>query len=709
MEWIKENKWTVRVFTLVMAPVMALSLFSGCGMGAIDTDSPLHNPLFTGGFDPMGRPFVAGPMDCLGERCFQDDKNQMIPQEGESLTAAELRNQELANSVLSAQLERFDAQTAQGGADSAEALSRRAFRGQQSYRLQVQILEGGQLEPSILYFVGHLQSLPESSVFELSPASVASPQGVVYQISGQIVDTRDHSSSEAKDITLGQIQLKQISGVQDTSGVLAETTLYYRSYPARVRLREKVTQSPTSEGGRPSSGSSELDGQLQKLRQTERAQFHQWAIPMGPAYYSVDILDSEESKETSPQSEEKVLFTILGPSLASGIPTPVQASGLSASQLQVGEVTLFGNPEDKDITTFQVELMTSQPQVTAPTASVQVILEIDGDHELEPSVEFIREEEKGASLQGSTFRGAKAQSFLRSNLSDSNIRRAVEQLEANYSLSGVQRAIAQLSKRGSGSRAGQLERFMRFSAPFRPLLEDTFNHYQVPPPMAYITVVESSFFTSGHYDIQVAANEEESATGPFQFQHGTARDRGLHVDRERNPGGQLPSVQDGRRYLIPSTCGAASYLQEHMRAFPKDATLAILAYNLGRGGTNQVIRPIRDYDYSFREVVRRRLLPDTSKLDYVYRVLALYFVAGDPEKYGFDRALVAGQGSGSPSLRELTSRTPRVVAKGSSQQVSMFLPPAGTSLGPIWSQCGPATQAFRQTLINFGATQLAHR
>lgn len=141
-----------------------------------------------------------------------------------------------------------------------------------------------------------------------------------------------------------------------------------------------------------------------------------------------------------------------------------------------------------------------------------------------------------------------------------------------------------------------------------PVIEPILASYGVPDDFKYLAVAESSL------DQLVSP---AGATGFWQFMNGTGKDYGLEIN----------SNVDERYNIEKSTRAACEYLLDAKKRMGS-WTLAAAAYNAGnRGITRQQERQeVEDY-YDLL------LVPETSR--YVFRILALKEIMGNPEKYGF--------------------------------------------------------------------------
>ncbi len=142
----------------------------------------------------------------------------------------------------------------------------------------------------------------------------------------------------------------------------------------------------------------------------------------------------------------------------------------------------------------------------------------------------------------------------------------------------------------------------RRSAPVRadefiPRLKTVFADEGIPPQLAWVAEVESSF--------DPEAGSPAGARGLFQFMPRTAKQLGLDVEG-----------QDER--TSPDKCGraAARYLGQLYRRFG-DWALALAAYNAGEGRVGRLLR--RHHAVTFDEIAA--FLPPETQL-YVPKVMA---------------------------------------------------------------------------------------
>tara|TARA_Y100001936_G_scaffold253597_1_gene319261 strand:- start:404 stop:2263 length:1860 start_codon:yes stop_codon:yes gene_type:complete len=161
-----------------------------------------------------------------------------------------------------------------------------------------------------------------------------------------------------------------------------------------------------------------------------------------------------------------------------------------------------------------------------------------------------------------------------------------------------------------------LNRIAKFKKIILPILEEE----GVPPEIFYLSVIESG--------LNPIALSYAQALGPWQFISSTGKLYGL----------QKNWFIDERRDFIKSTYAAARYLKDLKAIFdkinPDDINgenwyLAFAAYNCG---ASRVIKEIkRSNSTNFWDLSR---LPGQTR-NYVPKILAIFLIAKNPEKYGF--------------------------------------------------------------------------
>ncbi len=142
-----------------------------------------------------------------------------------------------------------------------------------------------------------------------------------------------------------------------------------------------------------------------------------------------------------------------------------------------------------------------------------------------------------------------------------------------------------------------------------PIIEPILQEYGVPDDFKYLAVIESGL---------TQAVSPARATGFWQILKGTAREYGLEVNDN----------VDERYHIEKSTAVACKYLLQSKKKFGS-WTLAAAAYNAGNGGINKRLNAQKVnsyYDILLGEETGR----------YVFRIVALKEILGNPKKYGFN-------------------------------------------------------------------------
>lgn len=151
--------------------------------------------------------------------------------------------------------------------------------------------------------------------------------------------------------------------------------------------------------------------------------------------------------------------------------------------------------------------------------------------------------------------------------------------------------------------------FIKRANRFFPLIEPILKEQGVPDDFKYLALIESSFITT--------AQSPAGAVGVWQFMKDTAKRYGLEVDTE----------VDERYHVEKSTVAACKYLKEAYAKFG-NWTTAAASYNAGFTGiTRQQTRQQEStyFDLYFGEETGR----------YVFRMVAVKEILGNPLKYGF--------------------------------------------------------------------------
>ena len=382
----------------------------------------------------------------------------------------------------------------------------------------------------------------------------------------------------------------------------------------------------TPNGERPAIQGSRYEKTLKELKHGAYGWVNNWAVKEGRAFYQVAIVDPK-----------KTLFAFKGESLRTDdVDTPATSLTPEISS----HIVLKGNADQSPTRAFEVGLKDPE-SAEVNDVLIEVELRDPTPKPLPP-----RGEDKFMHLAQGPRSHKMADDFNRPE---------------NFKLEGVQEWIkvyTDVTPNRNKNRAlrKDLQQFFVSAAPLRPILERIGWAYDVSPAYAYLTVVESAYFTGGNYEIE--PNDRSSALGPAQLLKGTALEAGLKVT-----GGD----DDERRFLIPSMCGTAHYMRKLVDKFDdKDATIAILGYYRGDGGAAAAIHCafdsevedrkacaqkiqsrrykskdyerflglMRKYNYSYAGISRLSSIPLDMR-EYVDKKLAVYFIANDMKSYGF--------------------------------------------------------------------------
>ena len=152
----------------------------------------------------------------------------------------------------------------------------------------------------------------------------------------------------------------------------------------------------------------------------------------------------------------------------------------------------------------------------------------------------------------------------------------------------------------------------------RPWLYDIVSELEardLPGELALLPIVESAF--------DPFAYSRESASGPWQFLSGTARDFGLEINE----------WYDGRRDFHAATRAALDYLTYLSDMFDGDWALAVAAYNAGQGRIQRLMRrnAARGRGTEWHELS----LPRETRA-YVPKLKGLGCLFREPEAWGFE-------------------------------------------------------------------------
>lgn len=151
--------------------------------------------------------------------------------------------------------------------------------------------------------------------------------------------------------------------------------------------------------------------------------------------------------------------------------------------------------------------------------------------------------------------------------------------------------------------------YLKKTTRYFSILEPILKKYEIPDDFKYLALAESGF-----YDKIVSP---VGAVGIWQFMKGTAIESGLEVNDE----------VDERYHIEKSTEAACRYLKYSYTKYG-NWTMVAASYNAGINGINRQI-DVQDSKYYYDLLLNE----ETSR--YIFRILALKLVIGEPEKYGF--------------------------------------------------------------------------
>jgi hypothetical protein len=191
----------------------------------------------------------------------------------------------------------------------------------------------------------------------------------------------------------------------------------------------------------------------------------------------------------------------------------------------------------------------------------------------------------------------------------------------------------------------------------------------VPNEMIFITLIESAYFVCPGFPVQVSP---VGAVGPWQFMPKTAAWDvvGLSVKptilvsskQVKNSAGKMVTVNqyradtdDERGDLVKSTRGGARYFKYLFTMFPSDPKLALMAYNWGPKGVDDILdcannatclknkltakslqhrlSAIQTAGFDYWTVRELNMAPKET-LEYVVNFVSAQFVGRNPERYG---------------------------------------------------------------------------
>lgn len=141
------------------------------------------------------------------------------------------------------------------------------------------------------------------------------------------------------------------------------------------------------------------------------------------------------------------------------------------------------------------------------------------------------------------------------------------------------------------------------------IIEPILRKYEIPDDFKYLALAESGFL-----DKIVSPS---GAVGIWQFMKGAAIENGLEVNEE----------VDERYHIEKATEAACRYLKNSYHLYD-NWTMVAASYNAGISGVGRQIEAQDSRNYY-------DLLLNEETSRYVFRILALKMIIGEPEKYGY--------------------------------------------------------------------------
>lgn len=263
-----------------------------------------------------------------------------------------------------------------------------------------------------------------------------------------------------------------------------------------------------------------------------------------------------------------------------------------------------------------------------------------------PSNPRPRRNQPDIEIEGIHF-GLSEDAFLKINYDAKNrpqVAKGLYDMEEHYAYPDIRNKWIPHIRDKKGS---LVSKFWKHAYPVRDLISQVFEHYDVLPTLAYVTILESTFLRDGKFTIQLNETGESTAYGPFQLLRGTAKVLGLRTDTSQGKGAK-PASWDERNWFVPSLCGAAKHFKESLEHFGHaDTTWAILAYHAGdRGASDEIARSlgvgqselwrnISRYNYTYQDIKSYNKFKK-KYVDYVDQKIAAYFVLQSPSKMSFE-------------------------------------------------------------------------
>lgn len=461
-----------------------------------------------------------------------------------------------------------------------------------NYEMKLQVLQSDRLQWQS--FAGDIEVDSTAKAVELKPVQIEN-DNFIFEVSGVCTDPH----------CLDKIEIDFVK--KSTKGKkLATAKLFGRNFWTKARVRKSRLEDP-------SQYSAALREQHKQLEQIKHGWNTNWVVaPSGISTYSIRAFADNSSAEDN-TNQDKIAVPSGG----------LEIAEFSGDSLRTDERAFPIEVEPRDVP-FQGEAETIGNQEDGDGKSLKIELKDDDGNTSEVIVEFYDEEKPtDTEIKQPTPPQAGEAYFKAPTREHPQAQSIALDLEQNYNMPKVQEWIERWS---SGSYRSQMESFMRYAYGVKEITEAVFlEKRNIPPALAVISLIESGGFWAGSYLKQ--KNPKSSAFGPFQILKATAQDYGLKVSPPY-------SEQDERGYYATAACGAANYLNHLQGLFGHaDSTLILVAYHLGQGNLFKIME---GFDYTFKEIVERRIQIGTDKINYVAKILGAYFVLNNPGAYGFN-------------------------------------------------------------------------
>jgi membrane-bound lytic murein transglycosylase D len=150
---------------------------------------------------------------------------------------------------------------------------------------------------------------------------------------------------------------------------------------------------------------------------------------------------------------------------------------------------------------------------------------------------------------------------------------------------------------------------MKRAGKFLPTIEKILSQNGIPDDFKYVALIESGLMN---------VVSPAGARGFWQFMEGTAKEKGLEVNKE----------VDERYHFEKSTEAACKYLRQAYARFGNWTSVAA-SYNMGMAGLNR-----RKSEQKMTDFYNLLLNEETSR--YIFRLLAMKEIFENPRKYGFE-------------------------------------------------------------------------